>query len=152
MHQIQGPVAQDPDTFNVRGALLNVYRTAVLEWRMILVTCAAVLAVVIAYTIWWPPIYEAQATLMSEGDRDTSRDSFYSGWTVFRKHWRQGIATEAARAASAYAFERHGVDHVIAHIDPKNLPSVRVSERLGMRYEGEVDFYTEKTGRYVLAR
>jgi len=52
---------------------------------MILVTCAVVLAVAIAYAIWWPPIYEAQATLMSEGDRDTSRDSFYSGWTVFRK-------------------------------------------------------------------
>jgi uncharacterized protein involved in exopolysaccharide biosynthesis len=85
MHQIQGPVAQDPDTFDVRGTLLSVYRTAVLEWQVILVTCAVVLAVVIAYAIWWPPVYEAQATLMSEGDRDTARDSFYAGWTVFRK-------------------------------------------------------------------
>lgn len=84
--------------------------------------------------------------------RETTPGVIELGWTVFRKHWRQGIATEAAKAASTYAFERHGVDHVIAHIDPKNLPSVRVSERLGMRYEGEVDFYTEKTGRYVLAR
>ena len=85
MHLIEGTVAPDPDTFDVRGALLGVYRTAVLEWRMILVTCAVVLAVVIAYAIWWPPIYQAQATLMTEGDRDTARDSFYSGWTVFRK-------------------------------------------------------------------
>jgi uncharacterized protein involved in exopolysaccharide biosynthesis len=85
MRQIQGPVAQDPDTFDVRGALLSVNRTAILEWRVILVTCAVVLVGAIAYAIWWPPIYQAQATVMTEGDRDTARDSFYSGWTVFRK-------------------------------------------------------------------
>lgn len=85
--QIQGPVtiAQDPDTFDVRGALLGLYRTAMLEWRLIGVTCAVVLAVAVMYAIWWPPTYEAQATMMSEGDRDTARDSFYGGWTVFRK-------------------------------------------------------------------
>jgi uncharacterized protein involved in exopolysaccharide biosynthesis len=87
IHQIQGPVtvAHDPDTFDVRGALLGLYRTAVLEWRLIAVTCAVVLAVAVMYAVWWPPIYEAQATMMSEGDRDTARDSFYGGWTVFRK-------------------------------------------------------------------
>lgn len=74
------------------------------------------------------------------------------GWTVQRAHWGRGVAREAAKAAAAYAFERHGVKQVIAHIDPLNAASIRVSEYLGMRYEGEVDFYGEKTGRYVLAR
>src|SRR6478735_117258 len=85
MRQISGPITYDPDTFDVRGSLLSVYRTAILEWRMIAVTCAVVLVVVAAYAIWWPPIYQVEATLMSEGDRDTARDSFYSGWSVFRK-------------------------------------------------------------------
>jgi uncharacterized protein involved in exopolysaccharide biosynthesis len=87
MRQIEGPVTitQDPDTFDVRGALMTLYRTAVLEWRVILVTCVVVLAVVIAYAILWPPIYQAEASLMSEGDRDAARDSFYGGWSIFRK-------------------------------------------------------------------
>jgi uncharacterized protein involved in exopolysaccharide biosynthesis len=85
MRQISGPATQDPDTFDVRGTLLGVYRTAILEWRVIVVTCAVVLAVVVAYAIWWPPVYEANATLMSEGDRDSARDSFYGGWSIFRK-------------------------------------------------------------------
>lgn len=74
------------------------------------------------------------------------------GWTVVRSRWGQGIAREAARAAASFAFERRGVPRVIAHIDPQNVASVRVSAHLGMRYDGEVDFYGEPTGRYSLER
>lgn len=100
MRQIEGPVTftQDPDTFDVRGALLSLYRTAILERRVILVTMAVVLAVAIAYAIWWPPIYQAEATVMSEGDHDTARDSFYGGWSVFRK---DDMRTEAELFTSA---------------------------------------------------
>lgn len=79
-------------------------------------------------------------------------DALELGWTVVRSRWGQGIAREAARAAATYAFERHGVPRVIAHIDPQNVASVRVGAHLGMKYEGEVDFYGEPTGRYSLAR
>src|SRR5436305_13644835 len=84
MRQIEGPVVQDPDTFDVRGALLSLYRTAVLEWRLIGVTVLVVLAVAIAYAIWWPPIYQAEATVVSEGDHEPARDSFHSGCVIFR--------------------------------------------------------------------
>jgi uncharacterized protein involved in exopolysaccharide biosynthesis len=33
----------------------------------------------------WPPIYSVEATLMAEPDYDYQRDSFYTGWDVFRK-------------------------------------------------------------------
>lgn len=84
--------------------------------------------------------------------RESAPDDVELGWTVIRSHWGQGIASEAARAAATYAFETHAVDRLLAHIDPRNLASVRVSAHLGMQYEGEVDFYGERTGRYVLAR
>ncbi len=84
--------------------------------------------------------------------RETALDDIELGWTVVRSHWRQGIAREAAKAAATYAFERHTVDRVIAHIDPQNVASIRVSEHLGMRYEGEVAFHGEITGRYTLER
>lgn len=74
------------------------------------------------------------------------------GWTVYQRHWRHGFASEAAAAALAFAFERHAVERAVAHIDGANVASIRVSERLGMHYEGEVDFNGETTGRYVIER
>ena len=56
-------------------------------------------------------------------------------------HWGQGLATEAAEAALAYAFDVRGVEQVWAATDPPNTASVRVLERLGMRFErlGDLD-------------
>ena len=39
---------------------------------------------------------------------------------------------------------------VYAHIDPGNTASLRVAANIGMRYEGDADFYGAPTGRYVL--
>jgi len=74
------------------------------------------------------------------------------GWTVFPAHRRKGIATEAARAALAYAFAHHAVPRAIAHVDPPNVASIRVCEALGMKLEGEVDFYDTRLNRYQVTR
>ncbi|MDO9019549.1 MAG: GNAT family N-acetyltransferase [Deltaproteobacteria bacterium] len=84
--------------------------------------------------------------------RETPGADLELGWSVFRRHWRRGYASEAAQAALAFGFERHAVPRAIAHIDGRNAASIRVSARIGMTYEGEVDFYGERTGRYVIAR
>lgn len=46
-----------------------------------------------------------------------------------------GYATEAARALVRFAFEQLGLHRVWADADPRNPPSIRVMERLGMRRE-----------------
>ena len=74
------------------------------------------------------------------------------GWSLFPPYWRKGYATEAARAALAYAFARHDVRRAIAHIDPTNIPSIKVAEAIGMPFEGEVDFYGKQCARHALAR
>jgi RimJ/RimL family protein N-acetyltransferase len=61
------------------------------------------------------------------------------GWVLSRSHWGRGFATEAARAALAYAFERLGAERVISIIAPGNDRSVRVAERLGERYDRTVE-------------
>jgi RimJ/RimL family protein N-acetyltransferase len=58
------------------------------------------------------------------------------GYGVARPHWGLGIASEAARAAVDYAFSQLGVEKVAARVDPRNLASVRVLEKLGMQREG----------------
>jgi RimJ/RimL family protein N-acetyltransferase len=55
------------------------------------------------------------------------------GWRLGRGAWGHGYATEAARAALAFAFgERHRMREVITIIDPENGRSLRVAEKLGM--------------------
>ena len=68
------------------------------------------------------------------------------GWMLRRRFWHQGFATEAARACVAYAFDVLQVPRVISLIHPKNLPSMRVAERLGERPIG----MTEITGRLAV--
>ncbi|HVZ92506.1 MAG TPA: GNAT family N-acetyltransferase [Rhizomicrobium sp.] len=53
------------------------------------------------------------------------------GWTLGKPHWGKGYATEAARAAMDYAFCTQPVGRLISCIDPDNLASQRVAQRLG---------------------
>lgn len=71
------------------------------------------------------------------------------GWLIYRAHWGRGFASEAAAAALAHGLETLGKPRVIAHIDAGNAASIRVSEKLGMRYDGDVAFGDERVGLYV---
>ena len=72
--------------------------------------------------------------------------AFELGWTLARKFWGLGYASEGARRALTYAFEELDKDHVISLIDPQNTSSIKVAERLGEKVEGK----TELFGREVL--
>jgi RimJ/RimL family protein N-acetyltransferase len=49
------------------------------------------------------------------------------------EHWGRGYATEASRAVLAHGFAV-GLPRVLVRTDGPNLASVRVMERLGLRY------------------
>lgn len=56
-------------------------------------------------------------------------------------HYRgRGLATEAAREAVELGFERYKLPRLVAVINPENVASVRVAEKVGMKYEREVSF------------
>jgi ribosomal-protein-alanine N-acetyltransferase len=55
------------------------------------------------------------------------------GYHLKKAHWHRGLATEAARACTRYAFESLDVDFIIALVRPENVPSAAVVKRLGMR-------------------
>lgn len=61
---------------------------------------------------------------------------FELAWTMGRESWGKGYATEAAKRCLAFAFEEMGRDHVISLIDPANVASIRVAERVGEKVEG----------------
>lgn len=55
------------------------------------------------------------------------------GWAFRRMAWGKGYALEAAKPAIDWAFEHLGWDDVIHCIDPGNVASQRLAERLGSR-------------------
>ncbi|CAN5628978.1 GNAT family N-acetyltransferase [soil metagenome] len=55
------------------------------------------------------------------------------GWSFRRAAWGRGYATEAAVAAIDWSFDSLGWEEVIHCIDPANLGSRRLAERLGSR-------------------
>jgi RimJ/RimL family protein N-acetyltransferase len=55
------------------------------------------------------------------------------GWTLVRRHWGNGYATEAARAARDWARRERGIQRLISLVNPANAASGRVAERLGAR-------------------
>ncbi|MEO8357457.1 MAG: GNAT family N-acetyltransferase [Chloroflexota bacterium] len=53
--------------------------------------------------------------------------------------WHQGLATEAAQGILKYGFEKLNLSRLICLIDPDNIASQRVAERIGMTLERKVD-------------
>jgi RimJ/RimL family protein N-acetyltransferase len=62
------------------------------------------------------------------------------GWRLARPAWRQGYATEAARAAAAYGFEVARLHEIVSMTATTNLPSQAVMRRLGMSRDPGDDF------------
>ena len=62
------------------------------------------------------------------------------GWRLARGAWGHGYATEAARAALAYAFDELQLDEVVSFTTVENRRSRRVMERIGLSYDPAGDF------------
>jgi RimJ/RimL family protein N-acetyltransferase len=63
---------------------------------------------------------------------------FEIGWTLRRNNWGRGYATEAVKACITYSFTELRRPHLISIIDPDNIRSIKVAERVGERLESNV--------------
>ena len=74
------------------------------------------------------------------------------GYRLARSYWGRGYATETARAVLNYAFNILRLPRLISIIDPLNVRSIRVAEKLGMRYEKDVmlEGYTYPDNVYAI--
>lgn len=68
------------------------------------------------------------------------RDEAEVGYLIHRAFWRQGYATEAARATRDHAFGSRKYERVISLIRPGNHPSQYVARKLGMLPERSAMF------------
>jgi [ribosomal protein S5]-alanine N-acetyltransferase len=61
------------------------------------------------------------------------------GYELTQQTWGKGLATEASLACLRFAFEEAGLKRAIAGADAPNRASLRVIEKLGMRYVGNIN-------------
>lgn len=69
-------------------------------------------------------------------------------------YWGQGFATEAARAIVNIGFEKFDFSRIVAVINPQNAASIRVAEKVGLRFEREISNYKDfgRVSLYSLMR
>ena len=59
-------------------------------------------------------------------------------YTIAREYWGQGLGTEAASGILQYGFEKLNLSRLICLIDPENIASQKVAEKIGMTLEKRV--------------
>ena len=57
------------------------------------------------------------------------------GYAFLPRHWSKGYAVEAASAVKQYAQDIIGLKRLVAIVDPLNLGSIRVLEKIGFTFE-----------------
>jgi len=60
------------------------------------------------------------------------------GFAFLPAYWSKGYALESATAVKAWAKATLGLTRLVAIVQPGNGPSIRLLEKLGLRYEGMV--------------
>jgi ribosomal-protein-alanine N-acetyltransferase len=72
----------------------------------------------------------------------------YLGYWIDWQHQGRGLATEAVRATTAFAFSAAGLHRIQAAVMPRNHGSLRVLEKAGYRREGVAQRYLCIAGRW----
>jgi ribosomal-protein-alanine N-acetyltransferase len=68
------------------------------------------------------------------------------GYRIRQDYWRQGYATESAELLLHHALNQLDMERVVAAVDPLNIASERVLQRIGMRYWKDVAWETTPSG------
>jgi [ribosomal protein S5]-alanine N-acetyltransferase len=73
-------------------------------------------------------------------------------YLLSKRVWGRGYATEAARAAVEFGFERAGLNKIIGLVHPGNAGSVRVLEKCGMLFADRLTIWGMDMSRYHIER
>jgi len=60
------------------------------------------------------------------------------GYCLNRQLWRKGYATEAAKALLGFGFQELELHRIFATVDPANIASINVLEKINMQLEGHL--------------
>ncbi|NJB37359.1 GNAT family N-acetyltransferase [Croceivirga sp. JEA036] len=72
------------------------------------------------------------------------------GYSILPQYWQQGYATEAATACKIYATQKQLAQELISIIAIKNLPSIKVAEKNGMKLNRTTIYKGNTVGIYTV--
>ena len=73
------------------------------------------------------------------------------GYRLDPEFWGRGLATEAALTTLQYGFEQLKFPYILGIVERKNVASVRVLKKLGMKYNRETVFHGVKMDIYQVS-
>lgn len=74
------------------------------------------------------------------------------GYVFDKSYWNMGLATEASKATLKYGFEEVKLERIVAIAKPENIASVRVIQKVGMKYEKNAHHYGVDVVYYAVSR
>jgi [ribosomal protein S5]-alanine N-acetyltransferase len=77
-------------------------------------------------------------------------DEIDLGYRFFEEHWGKGYATESSKACLAYGFNTLELKEVVGRSAIDNVNSIKVLEKVGMRFEKEAEEHGDKIYKYRL--
>ncbi|MGR3453944.1 GNAT family N-acetyltransferase [Pseudooceanicola sp.] len=90
------------------------------------------------YGMWMIHDRENDRTLgMAGGWKPAQWPEAEIAWIIWPETAGRGYALEATHAARRHFYDRLGWDGAVSYIDPKNLDSIRLAERLGAKRDPE---------------
>ncbi|RPI16329.1 MAG: N-acetyltransferase [Ignavibacteriae bacterium] len=69
-----------------------------------------------------------------------------------KPYWGKGLASEISQAALSYGFKQFNFKKLVAIVYPDNKPSIRVIEKMGMKFIGNETFFEKSLFLYSLTR
>ena len=74
------------------------------------------------------------------------------GYRFFKKYWGKGYATESAKSCLDLGFSRFGLNKIVGRVMSANIPSIKVLEKIGLRFESDFDFDGQDGKLYSISK
>ena len=65
-----------------------------------------------------------------------NRDNTEVGYGILKKYWGNGYVSEVVKELTRFGFDDMDIQRIFGRVDPENIPSARILEKLGYRNEG----------------
>ena len=93
-----------------------------------------VAGVIVGVFLFSPHAPEAAASLAPGGEAADALTASGFGFAMLPAFWGQGYAHEAVSAVMSHGREVLGLQRIVAIVSPDNERSIRILERIGLRF------------------